>query len=261
MSSLKKYKVSPFSNMKWEVVSSEDGNKDDKFSPLSLSVIEDDLVKKNVDSLFEEFKEGKRNKTFYTLKDGKEGEGIQGAESEDFEALRLKEFEKKLAESYQKGKEDGIKEGIDKVNKEKEEEFKKEISRFNEIIEALPKEIDNFYNNVQKESVKLSLNIASKILDTFIEIKPDYIVNILKKSIESLGGARPIRIRLSPVDLEYVEIVGVPVELSKEELAIEYVADDGIKSGCVVETDFGEVNLELDNMFDKLSREILDLIK
>lgn len=56
-------------------------------------------------------------------------------------------------------------------------------------------------------------------------------------------------------------MIGLPVELNTEELGVTYVADESIQSGCVVETNFGELDLQLDQMWEQLRVSIEEAFK
>ena len=43
---------------------------------------------------------------------------------------------------------------------------------------------------------------------------------VIREGLSKLGAGKPLRIRISPKDMEFIEIVGLPVEISKEELGV-----------------------------------------
>lgn len=113
----------------------------------------------------------------------------------------------------------------------------------------------------EQKCLDLALAIAKKILSTAVEIKPDYIQTIIKEALTQLSGTTPLKIKVSPQDYEFIEVVGLPRELAASELTLTYEMDDTINSGCIIETNYGEVDFVLENMFERIKKNLIEALK
>lgn len=109
---------------------------------------------------------------------------------------------------------------------------------------------------MEKRAVSLSLDVSRKLLKTTAEAKPEYIIDCIRDGLTKLSAAKPKRIRVSSQDFEFIQLIGLPPELSASELGVEYVLDENLTGGCVIETNYGEINLELDQMWSRVKDKI-----
>ncbi len=160
------------------------------------------------------------------------------------------EFEEGRAEGFHDGYEQGLAAG-----RAETELVLGELRRFQL---AVSERLDEFLLQSEKNCVALSLKIAKRLLLTTAEAKPEYILEVVREGLKAIGAAKPLRIRVSTQDFEFLEVIGMPPELSTHELGAEYVLDEGIKAGCVIETQFGEVDLQLDRMWEQVAAELFE---
>lgn len=253
---IRDYRPSSFQNGNWEVVTVSDDGPD--FAPLKLNVIE--AENSEPDLLFAVFDRGK-NDSDTRWHSGNPNYVPPRKKEVQAAVIDEKVIEEVGNKKYAEGHSAGIEEGRQSAIEEAEIRIKALESRFNELSNSVESQLKVFFEKVEKEAVKLSLEVAKKILSATVEMKPDYILEVMRAGLGSLGAATPIRIRVSHEDLEFLEIVGTPTDLSPEELGVKYVGDESIKSGCVIETDFGEVDVQLDAMWDKIKDELAEVYK
>jgi|GEM_PF-4102796 len=165
---------------------------------------------------------------------------------------RIDEENEKIRQSHLAGHAQGIQE----TRSEMESKHEAEISRLKNMVEQTLAELKEISRQSEKEAVELALSIAKKIVSATVELKPDYIIEIVRKGVQRLGAATPFQIRISEQDYEFLDVVGFPQDISEGELGIKYVADPLIKEGCIIETDFGIVDLELEQMWSQIKDSI-----
>ena len=250
---------SRFVDEQWEVVGENFENSN--FALLDLPVIDQPEVELDDSSVFKPFDAAPKSKRSSVQHGGGQSEGEKEAERVAVEAQNKARHEDELRQKFEEGM------AIGKAEAEKlvEVEVAKQSALFGEQARILFSEIKEqttaILQRIEKESVALSVNIARKILETTVAVQPEYILDVIRKSIPAVGAATPLRIRVSPQDYEFLKIVGVPPELSESELGITYAADEAISSGCVVETNYGEVNLELDQMWESINSRLAEVYK
>lgn len=247
-STLKGYAPTPYCDTEWEILSESSSL---GFEPLDFEVVS--TIAEFEDPLFESFDSPSKSK-----KTTKTAKAAIAEEKPVFDPALL---EAKFKEGLAKGKEAGIAEGKALAETAFQVKQKEIENRLNNFCLEVKKQIEQFFAQVEKGSVKLSLDIARKILASTAQVKPDYIIDVIRIGLKSLGAASPVRIRVSRDDLEFIEVVGLPTDLSTEEIGVQYIADDSIKSGCIIDTDFGEIDLQLDSMWEQVAEQLAEIYK
>jgi flagellar biosynthesis/type III secretory pathway protein FliH len=246
---LKDFVATPFQASKWEIIDKSQGFAGN-FNPCDFEVVPVDVP--SPDEMFDTFDDDS-NKRWCTgsskLQSSLEETSIQQEEQK-----RAKQLE----EQYIEGKKAGYAEGYAEAEAKLQGELEALNQKVKIFTEDLNGKLQDWMKNVETQAFQLSLAVAKKLLETTKEAKPEYILDVIRQGLKSLGGARPLRIKVSEEDYEFIEVIGLPIELSPQELGISYIVDETIKSGCVIETDFGEVNLELDNMWRKIQSDLFE---
>ncbi len=113
----------------------------------------------------------------------------------------------------------------------------------------------------QQKAVELALEIAGKLLSTAVDISPEYIQAVVVQALQQAGAAKVLKVRLSPQDMEFVQVVGWDKAQDEELGRFSFEADDTIRSGCVVETTAGEIDFRLDEAWERIKDNVLKVIR
>ena len=254
--SIKNFRPTPFQQAQWEVVDEVRYGKD--FMPLELEVIPRAYV---ADPMFECFDEGIQGADVSTIKHGVEIGQLSEDLAEGGIAIDPVILEAQLQERFEAGVAIGRKQGEEDARLAVAEKYEELGTRVHSIWTSIDGQMKQFVAETEKRAVQLALAVARKILATTAEVRPEYIVDVIRMGVSRLGAATPLRVRISAQDMEFLEVVGLPPELSQQELGAEFVADDSVKSGCVIETDFGEIDLQLDSMWEQVSADLYGVYK
>ena len=239
------YQATPYHEAQWEIVGEQVERTG--FAPMELEIMADEL---GADPMFMSFDEGVAAAGDRWLTGvGRVAKEIEVEAEPQIDQAMLDEFgNKRHAEGYEEGFAAG-KEAAEATIAERYRELNERLSNFiGEIEEAHAKQAEY----LAEKAFHFALNVSQKLIATTIEAKPEYILDVLRAGMKSLGAAKPSCIRVSAQDYEFLEIIGLPVDLTPTELGVRYVADESIKSGCIIETDYGEVNLEIDRMWEQV---------
>ncbi len=189
--------------------------------------------------------------------------GVEEEISEDKEQ-ELQISEEMIAEiraqAFEEGRAVGIQEGNLAAQEAIAEKYEILSNSLSTITTGIRDELDRVVIELETKAVSLALDVSKKILDTTVEVKPEYILSVIRKAFLELGTQKGLVIRISSQDFEFLEVVGLPDDLVGENSKIKYVADEKISSGCIVETDYGSVNLELDQMWNEVKDKIFSNI-
>jgi flagellar biosynthesis/type III secretory pathway protein FliH len=244
------YIPTPFNETSWEVV----GTRLEvvQFVSMDVEVIPSEMTK--ADPMFADFGGGvEAGQVFSTGKRILEEEAEPEIDEEMLEAIRQDAFEQGRLQGLEDGKAEALAE-----NQIALDELSKDLKQFQL---QLVREVKSVCAKTEKGGFELALAISNKILKLTAEVRPEYILEIIRGALESTGAGKPLKVRVSPQDMEFLEVIGLPPDLSSEETGVSYVADEAITSGCVVETDFGEVDHRLDSMWEQVKENLFDVAK
>ncbi len=171
----------------------------------------------------------------------------------------ISESRQKEAEVYQKGIQDGHKDGFQQGHKAGLAEGLKEIETMLHSLQQAMKDIKQFRKELslkaERETVSLSLAIAGKILHQEPEVNPRIIANIVKKTFETIAINAPVRIRINPAELSYMQERRHLVPIEGEVIFIE---DASIScGGCVVESLSGDIDARIESQLKMVEEAFL----
>ena len=248
------YKEAPYEATSWEIVGNY--HPDRGFIPITLDILdESNLV---VDPVFADYggiphKGDKRlhlpeSEAFDLKKYEDKPEQEEDEEEKDFIKLKQEEIDKITKEAYDKG----FEEATIKANAQKEFEENDLKNQVNLVLDDLKTQIQEYKNDIEKEALNLSINIASKIINHTVKENPEYILEVIHTALESIKGATIKKIRVSTQSFGFLKSINKKEEFSNVENDFEFVADDTINKGCVIESSLGDANFDLDSAFKRL---------
>lgn len=132
-----------------------------------------------------------------------------------------------------------------------------------EHIALLEKEILKVREDLEKMLIPVALKAAKKIVGREIELSEDTIVDIVSNSLKAVSQHKKITIYVNKKDLD-------PLELSRSRLkeifeSLEVLSlrerSDIARGGCVIETEGGIINAQLENQWGALERAFAALMK
>lgn len=254
--SQKEYEETAYKDASWELVGEARSN--DAFEPMRFEVARTAGV--IVDPMFEDLGgvgDPKVKRRWHLP----ENEGYAPEELEEQkrrdeerrEAQRVAELEEVKAEAYARGREQAFIEAVEE-NSQRMAELEQ---RFAQMFQDLTRQLEESNSMVERNAIDLSLRVAEKIIGSSVEINPEYLVPVLNEAIALAGSALIRRIRVSPQDLEFVNVVGIAKHVKDFSPAWEFVGDDTIRAGCVLETSAGEVDYQLDKAWERVRDNVI----
>ncbi len=252
--SQKDYRPTPYIQSNWETVGERVAERD--FVPLEVNIVHTE--KGEADPMFEVFDSGFLPEHELLLhgigaRKSYELEEMEEAERKAaIEAASAAAWDSKIEAARQAGYDEGRLEAQSKIS----EHYDKLAHQLHTVTDAIYQQWSGLAGRLERQALDLALDISKKLITTTVEAKPEYIIEVIRKALSELGAAKPVRIRVSLEDFEFLNVIGLPVELSEQELGVTYVADESVKSGCVIETDFGEVDMIIDRMWNEIKDRI-----
>lgn len=181
----------------------------------------------------------------------------QVVEEEPTQRLTEEEIEAIRQEAYQQGLADGEKAATEALAERYGEIENRTINLFQDLKTQLEENIQQ----CEKQGVSLALAISEKLVGHAVEINPEYIVGIITEGIALAGAADIKRIRVSPEDFEFIELVGLTTHIQQYDGSWEFAADETINSGCILETTAGELDFQLDVAWKRVKNKVIRVIR
>lgn len=116
--------------------------------------------------------------------------------------------------------------------------------------------------DAEAEAVALALAISRKIIHQEIKTDPQVVLNTVRAALEKVVERDRIRIRLNPQDLEAAQSAfGQFSQLTDGMESVAFDADASISpGGCLVETQFGDIDGRIDQQMEWLEEIFLNEI-
>ncbi len=249
--SQKDYIPTPYKPSAWEGIEKYDVNA--SFLGISLDVIASDQFR--IDPMFEIFEGTLEVPSFQQFKSEKLG--IDEAPVEIPEEV----LEEVRSAGYQEGLSEGMRQAEEQYTAQLAEIQEQYNQKLSELQTLICSAINEKAENIEKRALELSMAVSKKILDTTVDVRPDYIFEIIKKALYSVPGAKAVTVKLSPEDYEFINIEGLPADIAELPIEVSYQSDETIVSGCVIESEFGTINLEIDSMWNEIRQNLFSVVK
>ncbi len=194
---------------------------------------------------------------------GKPERMIRQRELDEVLACKTREaFEAGFEEGSAKGYELGEREGERCAAEDVAARFKQEYADKFAALDALVREIgaarERLIRSAEREAVALAVTIASRVLCQQVEgssVPPELVEEAVRQTMERTH----VVVRLNPADRAAMCDEGRPLEaLFAGAPSVEFVEDESVgRCGCVVESNTGIVDAQLDTQIEQLRRSLL----
>lgn len=151
----------------------------------------------------------------------------------------------------------GLEEGRNSARTEAEENLKALEARLSTTLDDIRVQISESLTTTEQKAAELALLIARKLIGSVVESSSDYILPIVKEAIALSGSAQIKRIRVGTRDYEFLQNIKPAALGAESDAAWSFEADDSIHIGCVVVTTGGEVDLNLEQAWERIRAQIL----
>lgn len=176
------------------------------------------------------------------------------AELEAGAAARLEAAEREAAKKGRdEGREDGYREGRDEVERL--------VGRVHVILERALDKRSEILEQAEAQMVELVLLIAKKVVKVISENQKAVVIQNIAQALRKLKTKSEVVIRVNLADLELAtEHIKDFVQLAENAKRITVVEDTTVdRGGCLIETDFGEIDARISSQLSELEDRILEV--
>jgi flagellar assembly protein FliH len=155
---------------------------------------------------------------------------------------------------------EGYDQGLKTAQKEIEADRQFAIEQCDEMLAEAKRNKKKIIESSMADMTRLSILIAKKILTTEIKTNPAVIVNVIREAVSYLDSPEVLKVFLNPEDIEGVNAQIVDTDLNDTKFyspTVELHRNKNITSGgCVVESDAGSVDAQLETRIDNVEKAI-----
>lgn len=165
--------------------------------------------------------------------------------------LRLKEFQEA---AYQEAYQLGLDEGRERALQERSVELGEKMQHLDDLLRSFETLKSDLIACNETQIVRLVFYMAKRLIYREIEIRPELILDVVREALLSAQSEENVTLQLSTSDLQFVE--SIKDKFGKEYEALKRAklesSDEISPGGCVVETNFGDVNATLEQRLERL---------
>ncbi len=168
------------------------------------------------------------------------------------EAIKLEDEEKK--KGYDEGRDAGWKEG--------KAEADRLVERLHMVLSKAIEKRADIINQSEAQIVHLILQIAKKVVKVISENQRNIVINNALQALKKLKNKSDVTIRVNLLDVnlmtEHAQDIVDMIENVKSVTVLEDATVD--RGGCIIETDFGEIDARIAAQLREIEERILELV-
>jgi flagellar assembly protein FliH len=166
-------------------------------------------------------------------------------------------FEAERKEAEEEGRSAGREEGFG----EGKAEVERLIQRTQTILQRAQDKRAEILEETEQEIVNLVLLIARKVIKVISETQKNVIISNVVQALRKVKGRGNITIRVNIADLKLAtEHIKDFINLVEGVKSIQVAEDSSIdEGGCIIETDFGEIDARIASQLAELETKILEI--
>lgn len=195
---------------------------------------------------------------YFSLLSGKEVRSAPGTKIIPAKAFTTLVSAREILKTVQKEAEEFRKETLVEAEKAKElafqEGFEEGLASLNKHLFTLDQELKTLREEIQKKILPLALKAARKIMGEELALHPDRIIDIVLQSLKPVTQHKKVVIYVNHADLEALEKSKSKIKQAFEHLdSLSIQERDDIEAGgCMIETEAGIINAQLETQWRAL---------
>ena len=165
--------------------------------------------------------------------------------------IRLKDLQE---QAYQQAYQLGLEEGRERAYAESHSDINAGMESFETLLGSIENLKSQLVGFNETHLVRLAFYMAKRIAMDEIADRRDLVLTVVKQAIESAQSEESVTVRLSPADLTFVEEMKERLGKDFESLKRAKLesSDDIRDGGCIVETNYGNVDATIEQRIEKL---------
>lgn len=197
----------------------------------------------------------------------KEGRG--GRTANQLEQLREQIKNEAYDEGYARGLEVGFSDGHTQAYAEAYAKADAEATLKNEAylaefkndldltVASVLEALESWTRSAERKLTDIVVDISREVIQAEMQISRDTVLGIVKQAIAEATHSEHARIRINPFDAKTLETNKANIVAAAKTIRnIEFVEDEAIIGGCIIETDGGIIDATVDGKLNQLQDEL-----
>lgn len=165
--------------------------------------------------------------------------------------VRLKDLQE---QAYQQAYQLGLDEGRERAYQETSSQLAEKLSHVEQLCHSIENLKSELVTYNERHIVSLVYYMAKKVVMDEISDRQEVILSVVRQAIEAAQSEESVTVRVSNSDLEFIE--HIKEKLGKEFESLKRAkfesSEDIASGGCIVETNYGDVNATVEQRVEKL---------
>lgn len=220
----------------------------------------DKIIEDAKQAAFEELKKAKNEDQKIRLEANEQSASIINSANEKHDKM-IQEAEVKTATTNKDAYDVGFKEGIEKGFVEGKEEVERLIEKVHQVLSAAIEKRNQIIEESETQLINLVLLISQKVIKVISENQKNVVVNNVIQALRKLKtrGEVIVRVNLEDVKLTTDHIKDF-MRMVDNVRSITVLEDSTVdRGGCIIETDFGEVDARISSQLNEITDKIIEL--
>ncbi len=110
----------------------------------------------------------------------------------------------------------------------------------------------------EQQAIELAFQIARRMVGAVVDSQREYVVSVVKEALHAAGSSEVKVVRVSPQDFEFLQLGGYGERIKIHgDKKLVFESDETIRSGCIVLTNAGEIDFDLDKAWTRMHEKTL----
>lgn len=152
----------------------------------------------------------------------------------------------------------GYEEGKQQAEQMLQTELEKMMQEARDVLKLAYEEKERIIQESEPFLVDLSCAIAEKVIDKQLNVSPDYMIDLIKRSLARKREQGVIALCVSPSHFAFVQAAREELSLAIDSQAeLQILPDPTVKDhGCVIRSSFGSVDARIDTQLAEIKKEL-----
>ncbi|RKX88489.1 MAG: flagellar assembly protein FliH [Spirochaetes bacterium] len=184
------------------------------------------------------------------------------AEAEKSAAELTAKVEADLDSIRKKAEEEGYEAGLEKGYAEGQAEVERLVQQLHSIIDKTIEKRNEIIDESETQVINLVVMIAKKVVKVISENQKNVVVNNVIQALRKLKSRGEVLIKVNLADVELTsEHIKDFMRMVENIRSVTVVEDSTVdRGGCIIETDFGEIDARISSQLHEIEEKILDLV-
>jgi flagellar biosynthesis/type III secretory pathway protein FliH len=181
--------------------------------------------------------------------------GVPGASAEGQQDAMAQKMEQAYNAGYEAARSECLKEMESRVGQE--------VRAFISMVDDLVSQRQRLINDSEEAVVRLSCQIARRIIEKSVEINEEAIIDVVKNALRHLVDKQKLIIRVNPEDLEVINRYQSEwMTAAGASTNVKVNEDTRVKrGGCLIEGESGNVEAQIDRQIEVIERALVEAVR